>query len=125
MKRLRALYLLHLTSPAPLTFMWPRRSKSHSPSVQGLFRHGIFQAVAAILNILLNRNRDCPTTIRRMLQVLLERIIVFLPAIQVTLTKVTCCIVRAGGCRLVEESSSRKLKVVKLQLQEKVCLSHT
>lgn len=89
--------------------MGPSRTKGHPPRIQDLFGHWIFQAVAAILNILLNGDRDGPPAIRCMLQMFFHGIVIFFPAVEITLAEVACRVIRAGRRRLVEETGSREL----------------
>lgn len=89
--------------------MRPQSSESRPSCLYHFGRHWIFLFEAAILDVLFNANIDDPSTIRRITQVLLDRIIVLLPTIQGPFADKTDYIVWRGCRGLIEEAGFCKL----------------
>ena len=70
----------------------------------------IFEIAMTLLNSLFNYDYVGPSTIRCKFDMFLNWIIVFLPAVQIGLTEVTCHVVQARTGRLIEKARSGELE---------------
>ena len=99
--------------------MRPIGPKCHPSSIQDLFRHWVFQAIAAIVDVLLNRYGDRPSAKRRVLQMLFHGVVIFLPSVKITLAQIASRVVWARGRGFVEETSSRKLGAISIRMSKR------
>lgn len=78
--------------------MRPAFAKCHPPSLNHRFGHGILGLELLRLLTLLDGSIDGPSTVRRELNVLLDRVILSFPAVNVGIAYEAGSIVRGGRC---------------------------
>lgn len=102
-------YLVRLAYPALFPIVRPCRAKCRQsrlcdPVTRRVFNRG---GVGAVL---LEVHHDGPSAVRRMLEMLCNRIVVLLPAIQRPVALETCCVVGICLVWFVVESGVRQLE---------------
>lgn len=101
-------YLVRLAHPSPFPIMWPcrpkgRLSRFHYPGARRVLDLG------GIGGALLDIHHDRPPALTGVLQMLCDRVVIFLPSIQGSLAKETCSVIRVGLIGLVVETRMGQL----------------